>query len=113
MAKGKFWTGLKKFAKIAMIGGGSVLSLVCPPAGAGMVTVGMAMGGLAVKAGGSSADAVTNRIADTARKCGLSEPLPVITGKIQAQPAINMKSVLIIVGLLLGAFLLFGKKIKL
>jgi len=85
MAKG--W--LKGLIKTVLIGGGTVLSLLCPPVGGAVVTAGMAIGAGAVAAGGliktngaKTVDTVTSHVTETVAALGLTQPagVPVVTG---------------------------------
>ncbi len=106
----KVWSGVKKVARVAMIGGGTVLSLISPAAGGAVVTMGQAIGGAAIKLGGSSVDKVANAIDNTSKKLGLRDPVPIISGRIQAAPAINYRAMLVIAGVIVGLFLVFRKR---
>ena len=82
MAKG--W--LKGLIKTVLIGGGTILSLLCPPVGGAVVTAGMAIGAGAVAAGGliktngaKTVDTVTKLATDTVGNLGLTQPAGVTT----------------------------------
>ena len=75
--------------KTILIGGGTVLSLLCPPVGGAVVTAGMAIGAGAVAVGGlikadvaSTVDTVTSTVTGTLTELGLMgpAPVPVVTG---------------------------------
>ena len=77
---------LKGLIKTILIGGGTVLSLLCPPVGGAVVTAGMAIGAGAVAAGGliktngaKTVDTVTSTITGTLTELGLMGPAPVAT----------------------------------
>ena len=77
---------LKGLIKTILIGGGTVLSLLCPPLGGAVVTAGMAIGAGAVAVGGlikedvaKTVDTVTSTITGTLTELGLMGPAPVTT----------------------------------
>jgi len=72
----------KKILKGILIGGGTVLSLLCPPAGGAVITAGMAIGAGAAAAGAliktdsapQTIDTTTSVITDTLTSIGLMQP---------------------------------------
>jgi hypothetical protein len=67
---------LGKIVKGVLIGGGSILSLLCPPVGGAIVSAGMAIGAGAVAVGGliNTADNVTANINGALNNAGLLAP---------------------------------------
>jgi len=107
----KLWSGVKKVAGVAMVGAGTVLSLISPAAGNAVVTVGQAIGGTLIKAAGKSVDQVTGYVEKTQEKLKvLREPVPVVSAKVKTEPAVRYNTLIIVAAVILFLILVFRKK---
>ena len=118
MAKKKGF--FKRVLRGILIGGGSVLSLLCPPAGGAIITAGMAIGSGMTAAGelitvnesrerSNTIDSVTGKVQTWLQKIGLTQGVNVQT-PVGSFPAITLPGVLLIVGILSFVFILFRRK---
>ena len=116
MAKGLFG----KILKGVLIGGGTILSAVCPPVGVGVMSVGMAIGKGAAAVGGlikqkaPTVDNVVNTVNAKLNQAGLLQPVapmvvPQVTANTYGSFTINPLYILFAVGALV-LLLLFKKR---
>lgn len=105
----------KKILKGVLIGGGTILSLLCPPAGGAVITAGMAIGTGAVALGSiiktGTVDKVTDTVSNALANAGLLNPATVITGSATSGKAFVLSPIawIAIIG---AAILLIFKPFK-
>jgi len=106
---------LKKILKAALIGGGTILSLLCPPAGGAVITAGAAIGTGAIAAGEliktnqpkNTVDNITGAINNFLINAGLMNPAGTVTPTGGKSYMILLKPVLIIAAGLVALYLIF------
>jgi len=107
---------LKKIVKGALIGGGTILSLLSPPVGGAIVTAGMAIGSGAVAAGGliktnmPSIDKVTTDATRALESKGLLKPALTPLRSGTAAPTFVLSTPILIGAALVLALLIFKKR---
>jgi len=105
----------KSIIKGILIGGGTVLSLLCPAAGGAVVTAGMKIGAGAVAAGELiktptpvvSVDNVTNAVTGWLAKMGLTKP---VGNGISGGFALTTNAWLLILAVVAAIVLIFKRK---
>lgn len=106
---------LKKILKGALIGGGTILSLLCPPVGGAVITAGAAIGTGAIAAGEliktnqekNTVDSITGAINNFLINTGLMNPAGTVTPTGGKSYMILLKPVLIIAAGLVALYLIF------
>ena len=107
-----FW---KKLLKGVLIGGGTILSALCPAAGGAVVTAGMKIGAGAVAAGELiktdtpmvSLDNLTNSVTGWLASMGLTKP--VTSNSITGGFALTTNAWLLILAVVAAIFLIFKR----
>jgi len=104
---------LKNLLKGVLIGGGSILAALCPPAGGAVITAGMAIGtgamaaGNLINPGGSnSVDPTVNAINNWLQMSGLQAPATTTTGFL----GLTTKTWMLILGVLGFVLIIFKRR---